>query len=386
MQLRSVSFFLLFFFLAGSALEGAESKARSTFSIQKVHDVSVIVNQFYLNPKVEGDVTDQALRGMIQELDKNSEYLTPFEYSQLEIEAKGNFVGVGIALMQAGDAPEILRVFKNSPAENSNLQVGDHILKIDEVDVDGMSLRRVVQLLQGAPGSVVSLYVERLGDEEDERSLLQMNLRRRNIIKPSVGITFKNDEGVAYLQCLDFTDKSAHEIETVLRNMESDRLKGVVLDLRDNAGGVFEAGIDVAKLFLPLDVLVVSTRGKVDSENRVFHTLEEGPFVHLPIVLLVNNKTASAAEVLAGALSGNGRGILVGEKTFGKASIQTVFPMTDGSALLLTTAYYYTPDEKMIHGYGLTPQVTLGQRVLSESLEDLEEDSVLNKAFELFQP
>ena len=193
-----------------------------------------------------------------------------------------------------------------------------------------------------------------------------------------------SDTKVGYIQCLDFSDNSALEIEGMMSQMISQGAESFIIDLRDNAGGVFEAGIAVAELFLKRDSLVVSTRGKVEEENGVFRTSQNGPFIDYPLILLINDKSASAAEVFAAAIQGNGRGRLVGEKTYGKASIQSVFPMTDGSALLLTTAYYYTPENIMIHHNGLKPDVPVKDDPITiEGVSDLRKDPYFKIALQL---
>jgi carboxyl-terminal processing protease len=382
-QFSGIIFFLLFFSFNASA-QPQEVDLSSGDLVDKVHDVSVIVDQFYVHPVTQTALTDVAIRGLVNALDKNSEYLTSFEYSQLEIEATGDFVGIGIALMVTDDYPEIVRIFNRSPAKSVGLKEGDKILTIDDKDVGDLSLRQVVGLLQGPADTITRLEIERRGQSEDEWSVHLFGVQRRHILRPSIGVTSTSDKKVGYIQCLDFSDNSALEIEGMMSQMISYGAESFVIDLRDNAGGVFEAGIEVAELFLKKGSLVVSTQGKVEGENQVFRASQDGPFVGYPLILLINDKSASAAEVFAAAIQGNDRGSLLGEKTYGKASIQTVFPMTDGSALLLTTAYYYTPDNIMIHHNGLKPDIPVKEdSVTIKAASDLKKDPYFKTAIQV---
>jgi carboxyl-terminal processing protease len=200
----------------------------------------------------------------------------------------------------------------------------------------------------------------------------------------TLGKSFLSADSIGIIPCLDFSDQTPELLQKEIRNLRRSGLQGLILDLRGNTGGILESAIAVAGLFLEKGKLVVSTRGRAPEDTQKFLTTVRGVFADLPAVLLVDRSTASAAEILAGALQGNKRALLAGEKTYGKASIQSIFPLPDGSALRLTTAFYYTPDGKLIQGQGIEPDIRLESSVKRKG--DWENDPVFQRAAELLKP
>jgi carboxyl-terminal processing protease len=353
-------FLLIFFHFTAEKTTGThESSPLFTEKIQKAMEV---IKQNYISEPPAEKLLEGTLKGMLKSLDEGSEYMTSLEYEQLEIEARGDYVGVGITLSKndpkdpSGSYPIVLRVSKDSPAGRSGVQPGDEVRAIKGQDTKLLNLEAVIRLLHGPLGTPVKLLIARGSDSSpaQERAL---DLVREKISMETLGEASFVIASTGYIQCLDFSDKTPELLQKEIERLQAAGLQGLILDLRGNTGGILESAIAVAELFLEKDRLVISTRGRTPDDTQKFQTAVGGPFADLPIVLLVDKGTASAAEILAGALQGNKRALLVGEKTYGKASIQSIFPLPDGSALRLTTAFYYTPDGKLIQGKGIEPDI-----------------------------
>ncbi len=321
--------------------------------VKKIQSALSLVDQFYIQDPKPQSVIDGALKGLAAGLDEASEYLTPLEYEQLSIEAKGDYVGIGIILGEKDGFWTFREIVKDSPAERAGLRADDRLLAVNGKSATSLSLDGVVRLLEGPAGSSVKLLVSSSGVKGE------IELIREKILMETLRKTYVMPERVGYIRCLDFSDKTAPGILQAVRKMELEDIRGLALDLRGNAGGIFDAAIDTAKLFLKKDQAIVSTRGRVPEDDQVYRAAEDGPLADLSLVILVDRMTASAAEILSGALQENKRAVLVGEKTYGKASIQSVFPLEDGSALRLTTAFYHTPSGKLIQKNGIEPDIKI---------------------------
>jgi len=332
---------------------------------QKVQGVLDLVDRFYIRDPKPETVIRGALKGLISGLDEGSEYLTPFEYEQLTIEAKGNYVGVGVALLKKSGQWTFQEVIQDSPAARAGLRPGERLLAVAGRKVSSLGLEEVIRLLDGPAKSSVKL---RVGSRDTKGPVREVELERETISMGSLGKITALPDGIFYLRCLDFSDQTPAELRDAIDGFKAKKVRGLMLDLRGNPGGVFEAGLESARLFLKKDQLIVSTRGRTPADDQVYRTSSDGPLSDLPLIVLVDPMTASAAEILSAALQENNRALLVGGKTYGKASIQSVFPLNDGSALRLTTAFYYTPSGKLIQGNGIVPDaVVIGPPDLSSA-------------------
>ncbi|MDO8730103.1 MAG: S41 family peptidase [Candidatus Omnitrophota bacterium] len=298
-----------------------------------------------------------ALKGMVESLDRHSQFLDPGAYSEMQVETKGEFGGVGLEITIAKDGVlTVVAPMDDTPAAKAGLMSQDKIVKIDGESTRGISLHEAVNRLRGRAGSKVTLTVLR----EEQEQMFDVVMVRSVIQIRSVKEAQAVAEGIGYVRISEFQDNTPGDLQKALSDLEKKQISdGLILDLRNNPGGLLDVAVDVAGQFLPAGSLIVSTKGRVESQNQEFRSKPDHPSLDFPIVVLVNNGSASASEIVAGALRDHGRAILMGTKTFGKGSVQTVIPLRDGSAVRLTTSIYYTPSGQAIHGKGLQPDVVV---------------------------
>lgn len=301
-----------------------------------------------------------ALRGLVGSLDRHSQFLDPDAYSEMQVETKGEFGGVGLEITVAAD--EILTVvapIDDTPASRAGLRSGDKIVKIEGQSTRGITLHEAVKRLRGRPGTPVRLSILR----EEESRFFDVVLQRAIVKIRSVKEARLVADRIGYVRISEFQDNTPQDLERAVRSLEDKGLDGLILDLRNNPGGLLDIAVEVAQMFVPAGKLVLSTRGRVGSQDMEFVARAQHPHLGYPLVVLVNGGSASASEIVAGALKDHGRAILMGTKTFGKGSVQTVVPLRDGSAVRLTTSLYYTPSGQTIHGAGLQPDVVVEEKV-----------------------
>ena len=296
---------------------------------------------------------ERALRGMVSALDSHSAYLDSEEFEEIRLSTMGSYPGVGIEVVPDDGRVKVLRPIDGSPAQRAGLKPGDEIVKIDGVDVGG-DLAGATTRMRGASGSTVKLTVRRKG----EAQLLEFTVRREQVEVTSVAAETL-EPGYGYVRISTFTETTADDVSHGILRLKRDNnggLKGLVLDLRDNPGGVLEAGVAVADDFLESGVIVTADGRSPEARFRMDAT--PGDLINgAPLVVLVNGGTASASEIVAGALKDHGRALLIGRKTYGKGSVQTVMPLAHGGALKITTSRYFTPSGASIQGKGIIPDV-----------------------------
>lgn len=296
---------------------------------------------------------EKALRGMVSALDPHSAYLDSEEFEEIRLSTMGSYPGVGIEVVPADGAVKVLHPIEGSPAELAGLKSADEIVKIDGVDIGG-DLEKATARMRGAAGSTVRLSIRRKG----EPALLEFTLQRAQVEVSSVFAQML-EPGYGYLRITTFTEMTPGDVSHALLRLKRDNkssLKGLVLDLRDNPGGVLEAGVAVADDFLEQGV-IVSADGRTP-EARFRMDATPGDLINgAPLVVLVDGGTASASEIVAGALKDHGRATLIGRRTYGKGSVQTVMPLSHGGALKITTSRYFTPSGASIQGKGIVPDI-----------------------------
>jgi carboxyl-terminal processing protease len=304
------------------------------------------VEENYVDPVQASDLVEGSLKGMLRQLDPYSQYLDPKAYTHLKDVTHGSFSGIGVMVGIREGFPTVISPIEGSPAWRAGLMSGDVIVRIDGKSSAGMSVEDAAQLLRGPEGTKVGVAVRREG-EEGERDF---ELVRREIVTRSVPYTFVLENGLGYLRLANFSEASGAEVKTALSRLHQEGAKSLVLDLRMNPGGLLDQAVDVAEQFLPRGTLVVYTRGRARAQDNRYYASEERPEVRWPMVVLVDEGSASASEVVAGALQDRDRALVVGRTSFGKGSVQSVFPMRGRTAALkLTTALYYTPSGRSIH-------------------------------------
>lgn len=314
------------------------------------------VKQDYVEPVDDHRLLEAAIRGMVADLDPHSQFLDAEEYEDIRISTTGNYTGVGIEVSMAEGEVRVVAPFDGTPAQRAGILPDDVIIAIDDEPVDHDNLADTVARMRGKPGTRVKVTILREGADES----LDFNLLRAHVHVASVRHEIL-DEGIGYVRVSQFSDSTGKDVKRAIADLEKtagSRLRGLVLDLRNNPGGVLDAAVDVADLFLD-DGVIVSGDGRTD-ESRFAHSARRGDIVEgASIAVLVNGGSASASEIVAGALQDNGRATVIGTTTFGKGSVQTVMPLSNGNAIKLTTSRYFTPSGDSIHETGIEPDVVV---------------------------
>lgn len=306
----------------------------------------------YVEPQDSQELIYGAIKGMVQSLDPHSSFMTKQEHQELMIETKGSFSGVGIEISIRDKVLTVVAPIEGTPAYEAGIKAGDKIIKIEEKSTRGMTLTDAVKNIRGKKGTKVKLTIMR----EDEEKPLEFVITRDVIPLRSVRALMLAPD-IGYVRISNFQSKTARDLSGALKKLEKNvTLKGLILDLRNNPGGLLSQAIEVADLFLDSGI-IVSTKGRNSSQDMQVLAKKNDSEGNYPIVVLVNEGSASAAEIVAGALQDNKRALLLGTKTFGKGSVQTILPLSDGSGLRLTTARYYTPSGRSIQLSGIMPDI-----------------------------
>ncbi len=323
------------------------------------------IKRDYVESVSDKKLFEDAIRGMLSGLDPHSAYLVADEFQELKESTTGQFGGLGIEVTMENGFIKIVSPIDDTPAQKAGMRTGDLIIKLDEKPVKGMSLNDAVKMMRGEPGSKIVLTIVREGEEKP----LKISLVRAIIKVKSV----KNrmlDKGYGYVRISSFQSGTADNLEealTALKKENGGNLKGLVLDLRNNPGGVLEAAVKVSDAFLRSG-LIVYTEGRIENSEMRFNAAADDLINDAPIVVLINAGSASASEIVAGALQDQKRAIIMGEKSFGKGSVQTILPTSNGAAIKLTTARYFTPSGRSIQAEGIEPDIALSP-VKLESVE-----------------
>ena len=334
--------------------------------IRTFAEVFAKIKQDYVEDVEDGVLLENAIKGMLEGLDPHSSYLDADAYLDLQEGTSGEFGGLGIEVGMEDGFIKVISPIDDTPAQKAGLQSGDLIVRLDETPVKGMSLTDAVTRMRGEPGTDITLTVIRDGAEKPLKFTIT-----RDVIKVKSVRTQTLEPGFGYLRISHFQTRTAEDARLGLQQLKQDndgRLNGLILDLRNNPGGILSAAVAVSDLFLDKG-LIVYTEGRIDDSRLSFNAKPADLLDDAPVVVLVNAGSASASEIVAGALQDHKRGIIMGQKTFGKGSVQTVLPVSNAAALKLTTARYYTPSGRSIQVSGIEPDVVVA-RVKVESLED----------------
>jgi len=340
-----------------SAGAGAAGDSREPADFGLLQQVARQVQKSYVEPVSGDQLTEDALKGMLTRLDPHSDYMDQEQYQQMSAVTRGEFGGIGIELTLEGKVPEVIAPIDGTPAANAGIEPGDRIVKINGQPTTGMDVEAIVKRLRGSAGSKVTLEIART-----DRPPFNLTLTRNVIHVVSVKSALQNDR-IGYVRVTTFTENTAAELANAIAQLKQQahgRLNGLVLDLRNDPGGLLDASVDVTGEFIDGGV-VVTTRGRNSDDDRIYRAPIAGNLIPgVPIVVLINSATASAAEIVAGALQDDHRATIMGTRSFGKGSVQTIIPLEgEHGALRLTTALYYTPSGRSIQGQGITPDVVV---------------------------
>ena len=307
-------------------------------------------------------LTYAAVKGMVNVLDPHSEFLDPAAYHDLQDDTEGQFGGLGLIVTVRSNYVTVVTPMEDTPGFRAGILAGDRIIKINGEDAVKMPLEDAVKRLRGKPGTQVTMTIQRpssgiVKNFTLTRAVVQMKMVEDINSREEFPL---NDDKIGYVCITQFGDKTGDELEAALRKLQAQGMKALILDLRWNPGGLLDEAVNVCQKFLPRGQLVVSTEGRDPAQNSIRDAAGRGDELHgMPIVVLVNLSSASASEIVTGCLQDLHRAIILGEKTFGKGSVQSIFPLEDGSALKLTTAKYYTPSHRVIHEHGITPDIAV---------------------------
>jgi carboxyl-terminal processing protease len=311
------------------------------------------------------DLVYAALNGMIDKLDPHSEFLDPEKYQELQSDTEGHFGGLGIVIAMKDNYVTVVAPMEDTPGFRAGILSGDRIIKIDGKSTDNLGLQEAVKVLRGDPGTQVTITVLRPSTGQVKDYTLTRAIITVDMVKDINGEKEfpLGPDKIGYIRLVQFGDKTSADLEAALKKLKSQGMQALILDLRWNPGGLLDQAVDVCEKFLPRNQLVVTTEGRNPSQNTARRAEGHGDELvnrdgsPMPLVVLVNPWSASASEIVAGCLQDLHRAVILGEKTFGKGSVQSIIPLDDGSALRLTTAKYYTPSHKVIHEVGITPNV-----------------------------
>lgn len=335
------------------------------------------VQSEYVDQKTPKEIIYGSLTGMLGSLDPHSQFLTPEDLKDLRTETSGKFGGLGIEISIRDSLLTVVTPIEDTPAWKAGLKAGDRIVKIENDLTRDMTLNQAVKKLRGEPGTKVHITVLR----ESEGKVLDFDIIREIIRIQDVKDPHIVEDNIAYVRLVEFRENSAKQIRDELKKLKDQGATALILDLRNNPGGLLNIAIDITEMFLPKGETIVSTRGRNPAQDLISVSKNvRNEFSDWPMIVLINEGSASGSEILAGALKDNKRAVILGTKSFGKGSVQSVIPMPDGSGLRLTTSKYFTPSGVCIHDIGIVPDIVVERNKISLEDELLEEkDKVDNK-------
>ena len=372
-RILSLIFYLLTIFEVSANEETNIYKKIDLFS-----EVLEKINNEYVDEINQSDVMDNAINGVLQSLDPYSAYLSPENLENMKIETSGKFGGLGIEVGMEAGVVKVVSPIDDSPAFIAGVKAGDYIVKINDVQVQGKTLSEAVELMRGPVGSSIQITVRRVGVKKAivfdiKREIIKITSVKSEIISNSIG----------YLKLTSFNENSSDQIKKKIKDLKKKNIKSVILDLRNNPGGLLSQAIKITDYFLD-NGEIVSTTGRRESENRRWFATEGDMIDGIPLLVLINYGSASASEIVAGALKDHKRAILVGENSYGKGSVQSIIPLKNNGAIRLTISKYYLPSGKSISEVGVTPDIKV-----VESEDDFkantDKDNQLNFAIKLLK-
>ena len=343
--------------------------------IEVFTDALTITQNNYVDEIEPKKLIHGAIRGMLSALDPHSQFMEPEFYNEMKLQTEGEFGGLGIEIGVKDELLTVISPMDGTPAYEVGIKAGDKIVKIEDEITRGISIMDAVGKLRGKPGTDVTITILR----EGENKLLNFTITRAIIKIRSVKDARILEDNIGYIKLSEFQEKTSKDLEDALLKLEKEGMDSLILDLRNNPGGLLNTAVQVSDKFLPGGRMIVYTKGRIKGQDMEFKSHEKLTHHDYPMmVVLVNEGSASASEIVAGAIQDNHKGIIVGTKTFGKGSVQTVIELKDGSALRLTTSKYFTPSGRSIHGEGIIPNFLV-------ELEEKLEVAKVEKSEEVFE-
>ena len=323
--------------------------------LQVYSDVLSIIQTNYVNEKKSSEIIYDSIKGMVKDLDPHSSFMPPLAYKELQVETKGKFGGLGIEVSIKDRYLIIVSPIEDTPAFRAGLKSGDKIIKIEDNSTKDMDIMDAIKLMRGEPGTKINITIERKGLKKTKSYLITRAVINVKSVKPKV-----IDNKYGYIRITQFQENTTNDFKYALNSLllNEQKIIGLIIDLRSNPGGLLTQAVNIIDQFLD-EGLIVYTDGRIASQNLQYHANNNPEKYNFNIVILVNEGSASASEIVAGSLQDHKRAIVIGRKTFGKGTVQTIFPLIDGSGLRLTTAKYYLPSNRTIHGTGIEPDINI---------------------------
>jgi carboxyl-terminal processing protease len=378
--LKFIKITLLLFFISISIVQAKNSTSALYEKLDLFSDVLEKIKNEYVDEVDQSEVIDSAINGMLQSLDPYSSYMNPESFKNMNIETKGEFGGLGIEITMESGFVKVITPIEDSPADKIGVKAGDYIIKINDKQVKGLTLMQAVNLMRGKIGTSINITVRRVDVDDD----LKFTIIRDKIKVREVSSSIINNVG--YIRLRAFNEQSGNQLLAKIKDFSKDNnnLTGYILDLRNNPGGLLSQAIQITDTFLDGGE-IVSTRGREKNDIKIYTAKRGDALKGKPLIVLINRGSASASEIVSGALKDHKRAILLGEKSFGKGSVQTIIPLKGNGALRLTTAKYYLPSGNSISEIGIEPDIVVKENKENFKINDGKNDNQLEYALNLLK-
>ncbi|MZG54354.1 MAG: S41 family peptidase [Nitrospinae bacterium] len=360
------------FFSAASSFGEEEQNQKNAYEKLKVFsEILSLIESNYVEPTENDSMIEGAIRGMVKSLDPHTSYMPPASYKEMQVETTGKFGGLGIEISIRDGVLTVVSPIEETPAFRAGIKPGDKIIKIEDESTLDMTLQDAVTRLRGETGSPITITIFRKSFKAPKEFTIVRDIIK---VRSIVSKLYENDIG--YIKIRSFSKNTSSDLDKALEDLGQKGITKLILDVRNNPGGLLNQAVEVTDRFLNRENLIVYTKGRSDEQNMRFTSHDKVAGVTYPMIILVNGGSASASEIVAGALQDLNRAVILGTQTFGKGSVQTIIPLSDGSALRLTTARYYTPSGRVIQENGIMPDIVVEMRPVSkvEKKEDEEEE------------
>ncbi|MDD5690649.1 MAG: S41 family peptidase [Candidatus Omnitrophica bacterium] len=349
--------------------------------VELFSDTLAIIHNEYVEDTKPKDLIYGSLKGMLASLDPHSQFMDPETYNELKVDTEGRFGGLGIEITIKDGLLTVITPIEDTPAWKAGIKANDHIVKINDELTREMALTDAVKKMRGKPGEAVNLTILR----DSAKKLIDFKITRDIIKIKDIKQARILEDGVGYIRLTEFRENTLKDLNNALSNLSKQNMSALIIDLRNNPGGLLDVAVKIAGKFIPADKMIAYTKGRKQEQNFEFFSDSKNAILDLPLVILINEGSASGSEIVAGVLQDYKRAIIIGKKSFGKGSVQTVIPLGDGSALRLTTSHYFTPSGKIIHGKGVTPDILVEAAEDTDNKIENKKDGKLDEIFKTIE-